>query len=173
MLRITIALCLLAGAAFGQTLADGFRELGRIEAMVNGTPTTFIIPFDEKRGSGLARDREIMGKRSINFVGMTLKEDGTPSSPQLQLTFFLRDGVADLLSIEIFDSGFDTPLVAEPQLGRKEITSIAEAGAGELEGTFEGELVRLTGYAKGEPKVVEGEAPVSVSGTFTVAIPQD
>lgn len=172
MIRFAIALSLIPSLTLAQELAPRWTEMGRVEAVVDGTPATFVIPYDTEKERARAKERMIMGERSINLLASTVDEEGAPGSPQLQLTFFYKNGAANLLSMEIFDDGgFNEPLVADPDHGQREITEISEPAAGQFDGVFEAELIRLTGYAKGEPEIVDGQAPVSVSGRFTVTIP--
>lgn len=171
MFRAIGLTALLAFPAAAQDLAPGLEQIGVIEATVGGEAFTAPIVFDTERDRAYAQTREIMGRISVNAVGQVLDADGTPGTPMFQVTFWDRDGTLDLLSAEVFDQGFDKPLVLEPEMGEGGVTASSVDGRSYTL-TVEAEMQRLEGYSKGENKAVDTPlVPVVMDVSFTV--PED
>ncbi|MHA3977575.1 hypothetical protein ACW9UR_07830 [Halovulum sp. GXIMD14794] len=171
MFRALGLTALLALPAAAQDLAPGLEQIGVIEATVGGEAFTAPIVYDTERQRGYAQAREIMGRVSVNAVGQVLTPQGTPGAPMFQVTFWDRDGTLDLMTAEVFDQGFDRPLVLEPEMGKGGLTAASVDGRSYTL-TLEAEMQRLEGYSKGENKALDTPlVPVTMEVSFT--LPED
>ena len=154
----------LAEAAAAQELAARYEAMGRMSVDLGGEAMELVIPFDKEKNRAYADQKMIMGSfLTINAVGRTVKPDGKPGSPMVQVTLQKQSGALALLSAELFDEqGFDAPMAMGADGGEGRATEVSFEND-HLEASIEGMFLRLTGYSKGEPAPAEGAAPVPVT----------
>ncbi|MDQ2093675.1 hypothetical protein [Rhodalgimonas zhirmunskyi] len=163
--RISMGLALAAVLAVGgraEELAPRYEQIGRVTVTLDGAPMELVVTRDTETGRAGAEQKKVMGSfLTVNVLGQTIGDEGAPGNPMVQATFQKQMGPMTLLSAEIFDSGFDTPMVMSPDGG--EVGKVTLSFEGDhLSARIEGRMQRLEGYAKGQPKAKDGAAPVPV-----------
>lgn len=162
-------LATLAGAA---DLDASHTEVGRITAEIDGVTHDLVITRDAD-GDVTAGQKQIMGQLSINLLGSTVQQDGTPGKPMVQVTLMGKPDNMRLLSAEMFDEqGYDSPLVMVPGGGEGgDGAMVAFAFEDDVTtGRVEGDFLRLTGYMS-EARVADGATPLPATITWEVALP--
>ncbi|WP_428512190.1 hypothetical protein [Roseovarius sp.] len=159
-----MAAMLLAVPAWAAELSDGFEAIGTMTVTLNGETMELVIPYDVEGEEAYAEQKMIMGSSlSINAVGQTVGEDGTPGRPMVQVTLLEQGGEMRLLSAEIYDDqGYDSPLAMGADGGEGTLTAFDLTENNTLSATVEGTFLRLTGYMD-EPRVADGAEPVAAT----------
>lgn len=173
-MKILLALALAAAISAhvaAQTLDPRYEAIGEMTATVGDVTYEMVIPYDREKDRAYASRKIIMGSfLTINVVGRVVRENGRPGSPMLQITLQERFGSMALVSAEVFDKGFDEPLVMGPDGGKGAVVSY-ELDGDEMTAVVEGEFLRLTGYAAGTARVADGAEPLQARIEWRVALP--
>lgn len=155
-----------------QKLDQRYRSVGEINVTVGGNGYEMIVPFDTEKNKSYASEREILGRRTFNVFGSVVGEDGRPGNPSLQITFFVKNGTPDLVSIEVFDEqGWRRPLSISADTGTGDFTSFQISADNRITARFAGEMLRLDNTDARKPKIDRDAAPVAIEGAFSVAVP--
>ncbi len=167
---MALALLLPPGAA-AQDLASGYEQIGTVTITADGSETTYVVTRDLSGNSAMAEARVIMGRMNLNVVGQTVNAEGVPGSPLVQVTVMAQpDGSgATFLSAEIFDQGFDMPILMDGEIGQAEMSDFVFDGA-RLSLKLAGQAQRAKGYAAGEPTATD-DPPLSVEIALDTEIP--
>ncbi len=163
---------LLASAVNSSELDGAFYEMGTMTAQNGEETLNLVVPYDRSKDRGYAEQKMIMGSfLTINTAARLVDADGEPAGPTVQVTLQEQGGSLRLLSAELFDDqGFDAPMIIGPDGGAGSLTSYSfedNVLTAEVRGTF----LRLTGYMSGDPKPVEGAAPLEGVLTWQVTLP--
>lgn len=165
---------LVCGPAVAQTLSERYAAMGQMQVVLADTEYAMVIPWDREKARGYASERKVVGRRTVNVLGSVVGASGKPGHPRLQLTFFVRDGEADFISMEVFDEqGFRKPLTSDPAVGSADFTAFSMTDDTRIEASVEGTLVRMDNTDAAKPVVVaeEGQVPVKLSLTVDLAPP--
>lgn len=166
-----LAALLFASPAFAQNLDPRYRSVGNINVSINGNSYEMIIPFDTENGKSYASEREILGRRTFNIFGSVVDADGRPGRPSLQITFFVKDGEPDLVSIEVFDDeGWRKPLSIGSDVGNGDFTDFQITADNRITARFAGAMLRTDTSNDRNPTVLS-DNPVAIEGTFSVSVP--
>lgn len=163
--------CLAALVSAADLDAD-YAQAGRVTAEVGGVTHDLLIVKAPGEEAPSALRQMIGTQLSVNFVGYTVQEDGTPGGPMVQVTLAGEPGSMRLVSAEMFDDqGYDGPLVMDPDdLGGQGAVTEHALDGDVTAGRIEGEFLRLTGYTS-EPRVADGAEPLPVTITWEVTLP--
>jgi hypothetical protein len=166
------ALCCLATLGHAADLDPAYGQAGRITAEVNGATHDLVIVKAPGEEAPSAQRQMIGTQLSVNFVGYTVQQDGTPGAPMVQVTLMGAPESMQLVSAEMFDEqGYDGPLVMDPDdLGGQGAVTDHALDGDVTAGQIEGEFLRLTGYMS-EPRVADGAEPMPVTITWEVTLP--
>jgi hypothetical protein len=178
MTRLFVAFALAAG--LGATtpsppaaaeLAERYEAMGTMTVELGDETLDLVVPYDIETARAFAERRMIMGDfLTINVLGRTVAEDGTPGRPMAQVTMQERGDGMHLLSAEVFDArGYDSPLVMGADGGEGEIADFSLDGDA-LTATVEGTFLRVTDYAD-DPQVADEPQAVAARVEVSVDLP--
>lgn len=162
-----IAAMMLAGPAGAAELNDEYEAIGTMTVTLDGEVMELVIAYDIEDEEAYAEQKMIMGSSlSVNAVGQTVGEDGSPGRPMVQVTLLEQGGEMRMLSAEIYDDqGYDAPLAMGADGGEGTLTAFEMTEDNVMTATVEGTFLRLTNYMD-EPRVADGAEPVAATISY-------
>ncbi|QFT92000.1 hypothetical protein FIU86_04035 [Roseovarius sp. THAF9] len=162
-----IAAMLLAVPAWAAELSEAYEAIGTMTVTLDGEVTELVIAYDIEGEEAYAEQKMIMGSSlSVNAMGQTVGEDGTPGRPMVQVTLLEEFGEMRFLSAEMYDDqGYDAPLAMGADGGDGTLTGYEMTDDNVVTVTVEGNFLRLTNYMD-EPRVADGAEPVAVTISY-------
>ncbi|MFV2001614.1 MAG: hypothetical protein ACC619_01385 [Paracoccaceae bacterium] len=166
----------LAFSATAQELSDDFQSIGEMNLMVDGIEMRLAVVIDLVNDRSFAEVRTLYGtEKMLNVAGVTPVDVGGFDFPMISFTItFNQAGRGNLMFIEMLEKGRQefASTTAGAGLGRKELIGFSMDADGAFAFSFAGELLRTVYDDEYNQLPQEGQAPVIISGSVTVAVPE-
>lgn len=153
---------------FAADFSARYEATGTASATVDGETFELRSWLDKERGRSSNKVDDIGSGMFYHVLVATVGPDGKPANPMVQLSFIKYDDMAKPTDIWLIDETFIRPLAAGENGGQIHAFDVTFDGSA-MSGTFEGSLVR---YDQSTGQVDRSEPEVSISGSFSVEVPQ-